>query len=372
MAIIHILNTISGSISFVSSLIVIAMIFNSKTKLTLPYRRIIFALSIYEIILAMGNILTLPMIPASDNIWGSMGNDASCNALGFMMYVGSSGVIMYNLSLCVLYICIIVYSMKQRDFTAKIEPFLHVIPILLSFACGSILLVKQYYNLGSYSVSCWIASYPSNCGTDENVPCERGEHYKQMRMSFLFIPTAFTFSVIVITMCCVYHKVYKIEKSRQRYMFRIPTQSTQSTQAEIEHNSFQNTSRTDTFDVTRTLPHEFRSERNMSFIIGYRSRQRLLMKSSRNKAVLSQALLFVLSYFVRWAAMIALAIQYNINGDIPYWLLTITFTFYPLQGFMNLLMYVVPFIKTIRSSHPEYSWIYAFFRAVISGGDKET
>ena len=110
----------------------------------------------------------------------------------------------------------------------------------------------------------------------------------------------------------------------------------------------------------------------MSFIIGYRSRQRLLMKSSRNKAVLSQALLFVLSYFVRWAAMIALAIQYNINGDIPYWLLTITFTFYPLQGFMNLLMYVVPFIKTIRSSHPEYSWIYAFFKTVISGGDKET
>ena len=343
------------------------MIFRSKKKLTLPYRRIIFALSVFEIIFSISNILTLPMLPSSDNIWGSIGNDASCKALGFLMYLGMSGGIMYNLSLCALYVCTILHSMKQKIFEIKIEPFLHAIPILWSLIGGTILLAKEYFNIGSYNISCWISSYPSDCGTNEAVPCERGANYKQMRTYLLYIPIILTFVVIVITMVCVCRKVYKQEQSIQKYMFRLSTRSKQ----EIDYCSSQNSYRSDVFGAMANSSDDISAERSLNFVRGLRRTKRLMMKSSRNKAVMTQSLFFVLAYIVRWATLLALGIHYSRNGNLPFWLLTVTFTLNPLQGFMNLMMYVVPFIKTIRSSHREYSWMYAFIRAVISGGDKE-
>lgn len=333
------------------------MIFRSKKKLTLPYRRIILALSIYETVFSVFLVLTLPMLPSSDNIWGSMGNDASCKALGFFIYMGSTGVPMYNLSLCVFYVCIILYSMKQKIFEIKIEPFLHAIPILWSLIGGTILLVRGYFNIEAYNIFCWIASYPSDCGTNEAVPCERGANYKQMRMLLLIVPNVFVFVVIVITMGCVCHKVYKLDQRIQQYTFRSPI----LLKDDVILNRQRRQSTVDFISNKKVAPR--RASRDMI---------RLTKKSSRNKAVMTQALLFVLAYIITWSSVSVIAIFHLANYDPPPFIFQVFARISsPSQGFMNLLVYTAPMIKSFRNHHPEYSWMKTLIEVIKSGGDKE-
>ena len=355
VATLHILNTISGCISFISSLNIITMIFRSKRKLTLPYRRVVFALSCYDTISSLAYSLILPMFPSSDNVWGSMGNNTSCKVLGLMIYLGTTAVPMYNLSLCVFYVSIIIYSMKERYFTTKVEPFLHAIPLLYSVVGGSVLLGKGYFNAMPDNMTCWIAPYPHGCSANENVPCETGIYWKQIRMFLVVIPTISIFGVIVITMACVCHKVYKQEETIRKYKFRIPNQSKENAMTKSETIHSIGNSSSNKKSLTRRVIREMKQ---------------LSTQSAKNKAVRNQALLFVLAYLVTWLP-IRIVSGFNFTKrKPPFFLQVIARTTLPLQGFMNFLIYTAPFIKTLRKYHPEYSWLKALIEVIKSGGDR--
>ena len=346
----HIVNMISGSISCISSLIIIAMIFRSKKKLTLPYRRIIFALSSFDTISSLAYGLNLPMLPSSDNVWGSMGNEASCKAMGFMIFLGSSAVPMYNLSLCVLYVCIIICSMKQRYFTQRVEPFLHAIPILWSFIGGTILLQKEYFNVSPDNLLCWISSYPTGCHADGNVPCEKGENFVIMRYFLIAIPNIFIFAVIVITMVSVCHKVYQQEKKIRKYDFQVTNELKETTTKKSERNNY------------CMLVASNSKKRRLSC--------RLSKQTSKSKVVRNQALLFVLAYLVTWLPLRIVSGFNATKRKPPYFLMIISRATLPLQGFMNLLIYTAPFIKTLRKNHPQYSYIKSLVEVIKSSGDR--
>ena len=127
---------ITGSLSAISSSLIIFIIFRSTKKLRTIYHRLMFAISFADILGSIAMALTtlpMPDIPGSDEIEGTrLGNIQTCEAQGFFFVFGVFTMFTYNGMLCVYYTCVIAFGMEEQNVTRRVEPFLH----LFSLSCG--------------------------------------------------------------------------------------------------------------------------------------------------------------------------------------------------------------------------------------------
>ena len=100
---------VSGIASAISSSIIIYQIFRSAAKLSTIYHRIMFCMSVSDIILSVGYALTsLPMpaeMPMEEELgiyWPGprYGNTTTCNIQGFMTSFGAISMLGYIATLC--------------------------------------------------------------------------------------------------------------------------------------------------------------------------------------------------------------------------------------------------------------------------------
>lgn len=136
---------ISGLLSLIGSTSLIITILLSKKRLSVPYRRIIFGVSVFDILQSTGFVAAVFPQPKDSFSW-SIGNSTTCDIQGFIFNTGATGVQWYLCSLCTYYFCIIRLNVKSHVFR-RIEPFLHVIPVLYSVSISSYAVAKQYMNV---------------------------------------------------------------------------------------------------------------------------------------------------------------------------------------------------------------------------------
>ena len=120
---------ISGSVSVVSSALIIFIILRSTVGLSTTYHRLIFGLSVAEVIGSFAMALsTLPM--PTDMIYDQfegryIGNTLTCTTQGFVIYYVPSVALGYNVVLCLYYLCSIRYKMTEARIRERVEPWLH-------------------------------------------------------------------------------------------------------------------------------------------------------------------------------------------------------------------------------------------------------
>ena len=169
--------TSSSSLSFISSLTICIAMLRSEKKVSTPYRRIIFGMSVYDILLSLGMMFSTIASPKdTDGVWKPMGNKITCNMQGFFVYIGWVGAPLYNFGLCIYYLCISRYGMREAAFTKKIEPYLHLVPCLYTITTAVLFLARDLYHnrIGGF---CFLSPYPRYCQEMPNVECERGLDY---------------------------------------------------------------------------------------------------------------------------------------------------------------------------------------------------
>ena len=129
---------ITGSISLIgSSTISLVILLSAGAKFSNPFRRLIFGLSIMDVIQSLAMICGPFALPKDmDGVLWSNGNTATCNVQGFALHVGFAGVPMYTLSLSVYYLCAVKLNMNDRTFAKGVEPYLHAGSIIWTFAGG--------------------------------------------------------------------------------------------------------------------------------------------------------------------------------------------------------------------------------------------
>ncbi|KAL7455750.1 hypothetical protein ACHAWC_007284 [Mediolabrus comicus] len=98
-----------------------------------------------------GEIGTLPLITTP-----------ACTAGGFLMQFGSIIGVIYAASMQVQYVLVIKYGWKDKRMR-KLEPWLHLVPILFGLGTSIAGLVLKLYNPADWN--CWIAPFPYNCTT---------------------------------------------------------------------------------------------------------------------------------------------------------------------------------------------------------------
>ena len=123
--------SITGCISSFASITLIISILQSNLRLSTIYRRLVFALSIFDIISSIPiTFSSLPM-PAV-TLWGTIGNDVTCDLQAFFVSIGFIGVILYSLSLSIYFLLVVRFDIPEAKIKKNVEPFLHAVPIVYS------------------------------------------------------------------------------------------------------------------------------------------------------------------------------------------------------------------------------------------------
>jgi len=215
----------SGSLSAISSALIIFIILRSQTKLSTIYHRIMFGMSLADLLSSISIALsTLPMpssMPKEDEYlysWGGtrIGNIYTCNAQGFFVSFGMSCTFGYNVMLCVYYACAIAFIMQEHTIKKYVEPIIHGLPILVGLVPSLFYLFAEMYNpqIGNFVPQaswCSISRYPMHCD-DDVVECIRGFDASKTVLIKSAVMSPFGLFIIVISLSLVLRKVIQTEK----------------------------------------------------------------------------------------------------------------------------------------------------------------
>jgi hypothetical protein len=311
-AFIHVAPTFSGSLSAISSILIIYVILRSETRLSSIYHRIMFGMSIADVLSSTAVALsTLPMpsyMPQEEELeyrWTAgtrLGNTSTCNAQGFFQTFGLVTTIHYNSMLCLYYACAVAFAMKENNIKKYVEPILHGLPIVYGLVPAVSFTVNDMYNpqMGNilpYASWCMPSGYPLNCGDgDGKDACIQGFNTTKVLIISSTITAFQSFFIIVGSLTLVIRRVRRTEKMLQ--------------------------------DISRN--------ETMTNI------EELMEKHINTKVVLVQALLYIAAYligvfppFLRYIAE-----QYHASEMISQRLLAATLFLLPLQGFFNFFIFL--------------------------------
>ena len=220
----------SGGLSAFSSMLIIYVIMRSRPKLSTIYHRIMFGLSIADVMGSVSIALTsLPMpsyMPREEEFgyyWAGtrIGNTSTCNAQGFFATFGVVSMISYNGSLCIYYFFTLVLNISEIKIKKYFEKlWFHACPITMGLTFAVIPLFYDLYNPALANVSwCFPQPYPFECLTlpldlqAGSIPCVRGDKdVANYIMTGLGILLVFYLITMIGTFMAIIFKVNRTER----------------------------------------------------------------------------------------------------------------------------------------------------------------
>jgi len=208
--------TVTASLSLVGSSLTLLTIHRTEKQKRKTYHRLMLGISVFDIIMSTGLALGPLPVPADTGLPGAHGNTATCTFQAMLLQLGTASI-PYSVMLMVYFVLVIRYGLN--NFTMlRVEPILHLIPILyhLAIAVGGI--APQVYN--SQGTLCWIAASPLGCTDDPTVDCERGEEYEELfGLWLLVIPLMIWNFLMMLALLIVAITVIRRYRKSNRFVF---------------------------------------------------------------------------------------------------------------------------------------------------------
>jgi len=332
---------VTGPISVVSSAIIMCMIWRSRAKLSICYHRIMFGMSLTDIILS--SALSFNSVPApigTPHAWKAFGNRSTCKAQGFFIMFGMIAAPTYFLSLQIYYFRMIKYQTSTNTIRPNVEPYLHFAPILVGCIAAFVPLVTNSMNPGSRGY-CWAQDFPLHClDLDQNTECIRGETATIQRLLLLFSPMILNILIVVIMMWKIYAAVWEQDRRNASHNFQSSVrQSPRNNGAQGENTSG--------------------ARRRTSLIISPEELQ--ISQYQRSRRARRRIMQYFVGYFIPHFFFYTDALLRNVEG-IDNLLEILTLIFYPLGGFFNLVVFVIPAVRKVQERNADL----CLFRALVS------
>jgi hypothetical protein len=358
---------VTGSISFIASMLLIIHILRSHDGLSTTYHRLIFGLSACDIISSFAFALSSTMVPKEMSylVPFARGNIMTCDAQGFLIFVAVIGSLFYNCSICFYYLAIITYNKNYDYIREKLEPWFHGISILAPLASIVIMSITRAFN-GPDGGTCYGEPYtPPHCIGYEvgeiprgySISCGRGsknDDHAELRNITLLTGNVITLVIapviIVVSMIIMYRSVRKIEKQIQNYgvgALRLRTRVSLATPA--DNSDYHQ----ETNGVIPKIKRRFGK-----FMCLKRTRKTNITKSnamkSQKRAVLHMAIGYAGAWLLVWYPVAAFYFPkafadkdlYSAASDTTLIMLS---CMQPLQGFFNFLVFMAPKVRNIRT-----------------------
>jgi hypothetical protein len=375
----------TGSVSTIASTCLVLHILRSHRGLSTTYHRLVFGLSIADIMSSFTNALGSTMAPKEMNYFipGAQGNMMTCTANGFLVAVGIIAANLYNCSICLYYLAIIRYNKKDEYIRNKLEPWFHGISIIIPLVVGFIFMAMKGYN--AYGSACFLRQNdPPHCiggyesgETPEgfSIPCGRGDGGENPTLYLVTAMVGFgstlivTPTVIVGTMLLMYRSVSKIEQRMQNYGVNALRLNARSGGGNRGENAETNSAATDQGIMSRV-------KRSVLVCMIprcclHRDDQPPTSRSNRatsqKRAILHMAAGYALAWtFVFLPFMVPFFLRQSYELNILAACLT------PLQGLFNFLVFMSPKVRSAKQPRKgeNLTWRQAFIKAYMSRGER--
>jgi len=378
----YVLPMITGSISFLGSSTICVSIMTSNNKFNTPYRRLVFGLSIADVIQSFSMILGAFAIPQGSHgsLWAK-GNTLSCNIQGLSLHIGFAGVPMYTLSLCLYYLCIIKMNMNDADFSKRVEPYLHLIGILWTFAGGAACWMSGSFNVLEAGNMCWYTPLPADCVSNDEIECIRGQ--AAFTYGWIFGGSNFvTLCGIIYCLNGVCRAVVAQEKRNDKYRFRgslVPggpeeRQGGFTRRVSVAVSSLRKSSNGGSMGtrmsqaISSLLSSGHENDQATDALATYTMRS-LRKSMARRRETMTQASLYIAAFIWTccWAYLYGFLVTIGVGA--PYIISILLAIFYPLGGFLNLIVYTRLKVNAVQKKRPDFSKLKAFCRVIMAGGD---
>ena len=334
-----ILQVSASSLSFIASLCIIVMILISPKKLTSPYGRIIFGMSFGDVVQSLA-MLTGPFSVSSIN---------ACNWNGFAFTCGTIAVPLYMFTLSLRYFCKLNLKMSDEKFARKIERWIHLVVIVFVLSTCIAGLVMKLYNPMPSEAVCFFEEYPTGCLKDPETygECERGMQSFNFVIAVSFVLCLCLVGVTInMTMLCI--NSCWIER----------TYSNRTQLSTSVHSSDRSSAR----DYLRCLScwnyNQLPQEADSDYVL----------RLYRMETII-QSTLYVGAFYVSYLPPVLQSIFSMVGVRLPSIILLIISFFYPLGGFLNVMVYVRPKVVRIRHGIPGCSRLRAFLVVLKNGGE---
>ncbi|KAI2493456.1 hypothetical protein MHU86_21074 [Fragilaria crotonensis] len=386
-----VLTCISSSLSIAGSSIIVYLVL--MTKKSSVYNRLMLGMSMFDILNAICLFVHPFLLPAEGGQISAHGNDQTCTMMGFFTQLGTS-VPLYNISLNAFFLATVVYGVSELKFRKYLEPSLHVMSILFPLVTASIGAGLSLYSAKGLGLICWIGDYPKGCGEDPSVPC--------LDPIFVFIfggiPLGASIIFLLVSNGMIYWKVCSTRRKSEQYRHTKFSSTTNvavgiaSNSAHEEHGTrVTNSSSISSFSIAGSRG-EQQSDSEIGSSIGFAQRSWEFLKmlqpchkksnasdaaalrsSSREhqqaRAVAIQATLYVLACLISLMGLIVMGVrqrapvQREQQSDI-FWLAVLVAITFPLQGFLNVLIYLRPRYLRRRRLNPSRSRLWALMQCL--------
>ena len=322
--------------SIVGSSLIVAEVSLSERKRNRCYHRIMFGMSICDIIASICYFLGRWPLPSDAAfLAGGVGTQETCTAQGFF---GQSvlATVSYNAVLSIYYLLVVTFGWRE-DRLKKYEPLFHSVPLGVWLGTGISGIVLEIFNPAFFN--CWIAPYPINCAAygeigDDRPPCTRGYLAPIFQWAFFYAPIwAIIFAVSVI-MFIVYWSVLKVERKNDRYSIQFTARQDSSIEFCKTDGSIRSAS---------------------------------LISRKYSRKVASQGLWYLLPFYITWIFAVATELTEIFTGKYYDPLVVLVSFFVPFQGFLNFIVYKRPLFVQYREIHPDWSLPTTMWSAIVGG-----
>lgn len=315
---------ISGAISLLSSTLIILSFIRDHRKLGKPYHRLVLGMSISDWITSFDMFLSTWMLPrgfrdfsfhgATETIeipW-AIGNMETCQIQAMLLQLAHT-TLLYGLSLGLYFMLVVRFRWSDRRI-GKIEPLLHLVPII--WGVGAALGGKLSGIYGVTFPICWVVRPSQETNT-------RSVGGLIFRWVGVFLPA--WLSIVALSGVCltIYLHVRLTQRKSRRFRFSVAVEERQEFNAGLEgeepacddEKTSEETGMPATTDDTgRTentptwLSRRLSLDISRRFSVGRSSlrrrpwRQPSRLEQNRNlqKEVSSQCFLFAGSFFIVW------------------------------------------------------------------------
>jgi len=215
--------TVTGSISAISSAIIICIILRSASKLKSPYHQIMFFMSLWDIVASTAIALsTIPMpVDVMYPFEGrSYGTKQTCRVQGLLYAFGTACGFAGNIALYAYYLATIRFKVKDETMKNRVLPVFFVLGTLVSVMFVLPYVWNDQINPGPYDSFCTISAYPHCEFAIDNVSCVAGEqptsYFEKFFGKFVGFSIGGGLIFLVVTMIMIIVTVYQVEKARIR------------------------------------------------------------------------------------------------------------------------------------------------------------
>lgn len=354
---VQVLRTSAASISLAASTIIALMIVLSPGRLSKPYRRLIFGLSVSDIIQSIG-IITSPFAQSPDTPGASWarGSISACEFSGFLMSNGTALIPMYTFALTLYFLLIVKYKMPIASFVRKVEWKLHVGIILWNLIGNSVAVAKDDFNARPSGL-CNMSGYPIGCNIDPEVygECSRGKDAGSDALIIVNGPIIVCFAGIIFCLGSLTHHVYILESNLvPEFRFKRNEDRGRCTHTWMRIKHF----------VSGTAMNANDTDENNGGQMNELQRQYTIAKES-----LTQSSLYVLAYVASYLFLTVALLLHLSGARVPMWIVYALSVFWPLSGFFNILVYTRPKVRKLSEKYPEFNRFILFLVVIMSGGD---